>query len=184
MKKLILSLFALACLAGGTWSFVVGQIPAAAKVAASNAEIKWMSWEEAVKASAKNPKKIFVDCYTDWCSWCKRMDATTFKDPAVVEQMNKQFYAVKFNAEQRENLVWRDHTFKYIASGNRGVHELAYSLLDGRLGYPSFVYLDEKFDRITISPGYKQPDQILKEMKWVGENHYKTKSLEQFSGGH
>ena len=47
-------------------------------------DINLMTWEQAAAANEKEPKKIFVDVYTDWCGWCKRMDVTTFKDPAVV----------------------------------------------------------------------------------------------------
>lgn len=111
------------------------------------------------------------------------MDASTFTDPKVAEMMNKHFYAVKFNAEQKDNVTFGDHTFKYIASGSRGVHELAYSLLDGQLSYPSFVYLDDKFQRVTISPGYKTAEQILPELKFVGEEHYNGKTYEQFLKG-
>ncbi|MCB0662202.1 MAG: DUF255 domain-containing protein [Saprospiraceae bacterium] len=145
-------------------------------------EIKWMTWEEAVKACEKEPRKIFVDCYTDWCGWCKRMDQTTFKDDAVVAFMNKNFYAVKFDAEQQEEIKWRNMTFQYVKAGRRGVHQLAYSLLDGKLSYPSFVYLNEKFDRISISKGYKEPDALQKELQWVAGNHYKNTSFKDFSG--
>jgi len=37
-------------------------------------KINWMSWEEAVEKSKTEQRKIFVDIYTDWCTWCKRMD--------------------------------------------------------------------------------------------------------------
>ena len=37
-------------------------------------KIKWMSWEEALEKSKKTKRKIFVDIYTDWCGWCKKMD--------------------------------------------------------------------------------------------------------------
>ena len=63
-------------------------------------EVEWMSWEEALARSESDaePKKIFVDVYTDWCGWCKRMDATTFVDPTIVSLMDEHFYAVKLNA--------------------------------------------------------------------------------------
>ena len=37
-------------------------------------EVNWLSWNEATSLAAtdKNPKKIFVDVYTDWCGWCKK----------------------------------------------------------------------------------------------------------------
>ena len=33
-------------------------------------EIYWMSIEEAEAAVKKEPKKIFIDVYTDWCGYC------------------------------------------------------------------------------------------------------------------
>ena len=70
-----------------------------------------------------------------------------------------------------------------MEAGRRGVHELAYALLDGRLGYPAFVYLDENQDRITISPGYKTADVIIKELEFVADEHYKTTSYDDFTKG-
>ena len=130
----------------------------------------------------KQPKKIFIDVYTDWCGWCKRMDATTFQDPKVAAYLNENFYPVKFNAEQKGDIEYKGYTLKFREAGRRGVHELAYSLLDGRLGYPAFVYLDENQDRITISPGYKAADAMLKELKYIGGEHYKSTSFEEFTG--
>lgn len=143
-------------------------------------EIQWMTWEEAVKHIETQPKKIFVDIYTEWCGWCKRMDQTTFKDPEVVKYMNKHFYAVKFDAEMKKDITFRDHTFSWVASGRRGVHMLAYSLLEGKLSYPSFVMLNEKFDRIAISPGYKQPEQLMKELHYAAEEKYRESSWEEY----
>ena len=146
-------------------------------------KINWMTWEEAIDSTKTTPKKLFIDVYTDWCGWCKRMDATTFADPQVAKYINEHFYAVKFNAEQKEEIVYEGHTLKFQATGRRGFHELAYSLLDGRLGYPSYVYLDEKRNRISISPGYKQVDPFLQELSYFAENHYKSKSFQEFKGG-
>lgn len=143
-------------------------------------EIKWYTFEEAIKLSDKKPKKIFIDLYTDWCGWCKRMDQTTFKDPAVVKYMNANFYAVKFDAEQKAEVKYKDHTFKFFPSGNRGVHELAYSLLDGKLSYPSYVYLSEKQERITISPGYKTADSFIKELKYIGEDIFEKQTYQDY----
>ncbi len=142
--------------------------------------IKWYTWEEAIAMYKKEPKKIFIDVYTDWCHWCKVMDKSTFPDAEVASYMNKYFYAVKLNAEQREDIQFDNHTFKYIAQGSRGVHELAHALLDGKLGYPSFVYLDEQLSRITISPGYKKPEDMIKELKFIGENIFLTSTWENY----
>ncbi len=146
----------------------------------SNSAIKWMSWDEAVKANEKVKKKFFIDFYTDWCGWCKRMDNTTFTDPEVVKYINANFHPVKFNAEQKEDIVFQGRTFKWRAGGRNGVHTLAYELLNGRLGYPSYVYLTPTYERILISPGYKPAPDLLKELKFVAEEHYETTSWEDF----
>ncbi len=143
-------------------------------------DVNWITWQEAMIAAEETPKKIYVDIYTDWCGYCKKMDKTTFKDATVVKYLNDNFYAVKFNAEQKGNILFNDTEFKYINSGGRGVHELAYALLNGRLGYPAFVVLDEEFARILISPGYKGPDAVMMEMKFAKEEMYKTTSWQSY----
>lgn len=145
-------------------------------------KINWMDWESVVKANEKEPRKIFVDVYTDWCGWCKRMDAGAFSDPQIVKYVNENFYAVKLDAEMKETINWRDNEFKYIPdAGRRGIHTLAYSLLEGKMSYPSIVYLNEEVNRIFISPGYKQSDALMKELKFAAEEHYKTTSWEEYS---
>ena len=70
-----------------------------------------MSIEKAYELSLteENPKKIFIDVYTDWCGWCKRMDNTTFKDSVMVKFLNDNFYCVKLNAEQKEDIKSSNH---------------------------------------------------------------------------
>ncbi|MBK7872288.1 MAG: DUF255 domain-containing protein [Saprospiraceae bacterium] len=179
MKKFLIG-GALVLVAIVAYAFIAPNANISNPITVADDEIKWLTWEEAIKAAEENPKKIFIDVYTDWCGWCKKMDQTTFKDAAVVKYMNENFYAVKFDAEQKGEVQYKGYTLKFIASGRRGVHELAYSLLDGRLGYPSYVYLDENQDRITISPGFKTADTFVKEIKWIGGDHYKTQTYQEF----
>lgn len=147
---------------------------------ADELSIKWYTWEEAYELSKTSPKKVFIDVYTDWCGWCKKMDNTTFKDAAIVEYLNEHFYPVKFNAEQKGSIVFNEKTFEFMKAGRRGVHQLAYALLDGRMGYPAFVLLDESFARIMISPGYKVKDQLIKELAFAKEERYKEMSWEAY----
>ncbi len=142
--------------------------------------INWMTWDEAIKANEKTGKKIFIDFYTDWCGWCKRMDASTFSDAEVAKYINENFYPVKFDAEQKEDIVFQGTTFKFQKGGRRGAHGLAVELLNGRLGYPSYVYLTPNYERILISPGYKPVPDMKKELKFVNEEHYTTTSWDAY----
>lgn len=143
--------------------------------------IKWMTWEEAQAANKKTPKKIFVDVYTDWCGWCKRMDATTFTDAKVIESINKNYYAVKFNAEQRADINFNGKVYKFIESnGGRGYHELAGFLMQNRMSYPTSVYLDEKLNLLSPVPGYQDAATMQMILNYFGSNIYLTTNWEDY----
>ena len=54
------------------------------------------SMQDLIEKSKIEPRPIFVDVYTDWCGWCKKMDRDTFQNPKVVAYMNKQYYCILF----------------------------------------------------------------------------------------
>ena len=53
---------------------------------------------------------------------------------------------------------------------------MAYSLLDGKLSYPSYVYLDEQVRRLYVSKGYKQVDQLVQELGYFTDEKYLEKN--------
>ncbi len=145
------------------------------------AKVKWYTFEEAVKLNEVNPKKIFIDVYTDWCSWCKVMDKETFSHPVIAEYLNKHFYPVKFNAESKEPVKFMGNVFENNGQGRRSPHGLAAALLQGKMSYPSVAYLDEDNKLLTAVPGYYPPEQMEPILKFFGGNHYKTTTWEAFS---
>src|SRR5687768_15614972 len=76
-------------------------------------DVNWISFEELQALYASNPKPILIDLYTDWCGWCKHMDKTTYRNDKVVDYINKNYYAVKYNAESKEDVVFNKKTYKY-----------------------------------------------------------------------
>lgn len=140
---------------------------ATSPLTASGDEIQWLSWNEAVAAQEQDPKLLLVDVYTDWCKWCKVMDDKTFSDPQVADYINEHFYAVKLNAETEAPINFQGQEFKVVAGGRRGIHTLAYALLDGQLSYPSYVYLNENYERMHISKGFKPVDPFMTEIKTI-----------------
>ena len=142
--------------------------------------VQWMTFEEAVEKSKLEKKKIFIDVFTDWCGWCKVMDKNTFNDPKVAAILNTNFYPVKFNAEQREEITFDNHTFKFVANGSRGYHELAAALLNNKLSYPTVVFLNEDFSMIQPLPGYRKADEFHSIVQFIGENHYKNTSWKEW----
>lgn len=138
------------------------------------AAIHWLSFEEAVEKNKKNPKKVFVDLYTDWCTWCMRMEKVTFENPAIAEYINENFYPVKLDAETKRNITFKnnDYVFRSDAS-DKGIHEIAVYLTRGRLNYPSVIFLDENMGNPQPVPGFQNPVLMDKLLKFFGEDYYR-----------
>ena len=147
-------------------------------------DINWISWEEAVQLSQTDaqPKKIFVDVYTDWCGWCKKMDKDTFQNPQVSQYMQDNFYMVKMDAEGKDPIQYQGKTFKFVPSGRRGYHELAAALLQGKMSYPTVVFLDENFNMLSPVPGYQKVEPFMQIAKYFGDNIYKDKDWRSYAG--
>lgn len=156
---------------------------AATTTAVALDEVKWYTLDEAMAANKKTPKKMLVDVYTDWCGWCKVMDKQTFTDPGIIKYVNTNFYPVKFDAEIKETIKFKGKEYSFVANGRRGYNQLAYELLKGRLGYPSLVYLDENQNHIRIAPGFKKPEQLMPELKFAAEDHYKSQDFTKYQAG-
>ena len=145
--------------------------------AVSQEKINWISMQEALDLSNKkgNTKKIFIDAYTDWCGWCKKMDASTFTDPNVIKFMNENYLAVKFDAESYDTITYRGQNSqpKPDKKSRRGTyHYFAAALLDGQLSYPSYIIMDENQNRLAIYKGFMQTEPFLSVIKFFGyEQH-------------
>jgi thioredoxin-related protein len=138
-------------------------------------KINWYTLSEAIVLNREEPRKFIVDVYTDWCGWCKRMDATTFSDEGIARYINKNFYAVKFNAEMKDSLTLGERTYYFVDQGRRGYHEVAAILTKGRLSYPTIVYLDEELRHIEVEPGYKTAEQLSEKLIFYNEERYKVR---------
>lgn len=143
-------------------------------------ELKWYSLKEAMELSKKNPKKIFIDMYTDWCGWCKKMDAETFNNPAIAKYLTENFYLVKFDAETHDTIVFKEKQYVNKSTGNRPPHELAIELLGGKMSYPTIVYLDENLNSLSAVPGYMTPTDIEPVLIFFSRDIYKVSPFNEF----
>ena len=135
--------------------------------------VKWFSFEQAVKLNKQHPKKIFIDIYTDWCGWCKRMDKVTFSNPVIAKYLNKYYYSVKFNAETKDTIHFSNYIFVNKETSRRSAHQLAIALLKGKMSYPSSVYMDENSNPITAVAGYLSPEKIEPILYFIKNDYYK-----------
>lgn len=141
--------------------------------------INWMTWDEVQVAMKKQPKKVWVDVYTDWCGWCKVMDRKTFSNPDVIKYMNEHFYAVKFNAESKEDVMFMGKKYSFAPEHN--ANELAAKLMNGQMSYPTFVFMEENFLNHSPIPGYQPVPQMELILKYLAEGKYKTVKFDEYS---
>ncbi len=143
--------------------------------------IEWMSIEEAIQRNREEPRKIFVDVYTDWCGWCQKMDNSTFKDSAVVAYINKHFFAVKLNAETSDTIRIGNNVYVNSNPGKkRSSHQLARLFLQGNMVYPSYALFTEEMRSVMIAKGYLKTQKLLPVLRFVAEEHYKTTSWQAY----
>lgn len=147
----------------------------------SQSEVKWYSMEEAIELQKKVPKPIFVDIYTDWCGWCKKMDVSTFKDPNIVQYLNNNFYAVKLDAETTDTINYfgkpMTHPTGVKLRGN--YNALAVKLLNGRASFPTTAYIMPDQKSFPV-PGYQDAKKLQPLLVWVAERVNEYVPYDQF----
>ena len=146
-------------------------------------ELKWISFTEAVELNKKEPKKILIDVYTEWCGWCKVMDKSTYTDTTIINYINKYYYPVKLDAEMKDTVRFRDSVVfvNPNPAQNRSPHQLAQALLNGKMSYPTTVFLDENLNMLGPLPGYYAPQNLEPVLVFYGEERYKTTNWDEFN---
>ncbi len=136
----------------------------------SGSPLSWHSFDEAVTIARRDNKKILLDVYTDWCGWCKKMDSEVYSNPSVISALSASFIAVKVNAESSKPLTFQGRSFT----------EESFSAGAGVTGYPTTIFLDTESAPITLLPGFVPADRFLPILKYIGEDHYKSLSFEEY----
>jgi uncharacterized protein YyaL (SSP411 family) len=153
---------------------------AATSFTAGNKEkIKWLTVAEAQEAYKKEPKPVLLDLYTSWCGWCKVMERETYSNDKVAAYINEHYYAVKYDAESKDDVEWNGKKYSYNAEYKS--NELAVYLMYGQMSYPTTVFLSSPDAKPAPLPGYQKPKEFEVPLKFFGDGEYKTKTFQEFS---
>lgn len=133
-------------------------------------QVNWTTFENAMSLSKNDGKPLLIDVYTTWCGWCKRLDATTYQDSSVINYINTHFHAVKLDAEGHANITYKDSVYT-----NHGkTHDLAVKLLNGKMSYPTTIFMVPDADFYAPIPGYLTKESIQPYLFYFGDEVYKT----------
>jgi thioredoxin-related protein len=87
------------------------------KVLAEHDSIAWQPWSDSVFSQAKREGRfVLLDLGTVWCHWCHVMEEVTYRDPTVIELVNKRFMAVRVDADGRPDLSNRYEDYGWPAT--------------------------------------------------------------------
>ncbi len=146
--------------------FILFAIAFCTQLGAQNrAQIDWIAFEELADSLRAKPRKVFIDFYTDWCTYCRKMDKQVFSKPEVVRMLNSDYYAVRMDAETRDTIVFDGQIFvnAQAQTQRRGFHELALLLGQraGQFTVPIMLVLDERFQLVQRSFQYLTSEELL-----------------------
>lgn len=125
---------------------------------AEPAAIKWYSYQEGVEKMKNENKKGFLHFYTDWCTYCKVMNANTFTDNKVINFLNENFIPILVNAEKQQDVAKNYNVSKF----------------------PNTFFIAEDISTVGSRPGYIPPDVMMDMLIYVQTNTYKNMSFNDY----
>jgi thioredoxin-related protein len=142
-------------------------------------KIEWLTIEQVNAKMKAEPKPVIIDLYTDWCYWCKVMDKKTYKNAKVIKYINEHFYAVKLNAETRDQVKWNNKIYNYNLSNK--VNDFALYVTQGQLAFPNTVIFPVSEKIPAAVPGFMEPREIEVILKYFGDGIYKKQNFNHYS---
>ena len=134
------------------------------------------AFEDALNTASALNKRVIVDFYTDWCKWCRKMDAESYNDSTVKQTISDNFVLVRINAEGLDKLTYNGKQMTYA----QFAQQLKVS------GYPTTVFFEPDGSLISFDynkqtmhnvPGYFPASDFEKLLNYVKDGKYKDTDL-------
>jgi thiol:disulfide interchange protein DsbD len=106
------------------------------------AKVQWnTSLVDALQTAQAQKKPVLVNCFANYCGWCKALDRKTLKDRRVKELLPK-FIPVRLDVS------------KYVATASK------YRVV----GLPTVLFLDSRGNEVYRVIGFREAGDFVREM--------------------
>lgn len=127
--------------------------------------VDWIGFEKLEESLRKQPRPVLIFIHTSWCRFCSLQEENTFTNKDVINEIQRDFYAVSLDGEQQEEIIFLKKRYKYNPTGSgTGYHELAEFLgkKDGTLSFPTTVILSASLKPLGQFPGFLNAADLLR----------------------
>lgn len=125
--------------------------------------VQWKTFGPGLETAKRDAKPVLVQFFATWCGYCRKMDATTFTNAAVITDLHKAV-TVRVDGDEAE-----------VRDGHRG-SELANKY--GVKMFPTHVMVDGEGRVIARAQGYMEPQQFLSWFKQSLAKAYQQSALQ------
>ncbi len=126
--------------------------------ALKEAGIQWKEYTEGMKLAKSGNKPVFLYFHAEWCAYCKKMEATTFKDEKISAYLNENFVSISIDTDKDTEIStqWKVR------------------------GLPTIWFLKPDGTKLDNLPGYVDEDYLLKVLTFIHSGTYEKMSFNQF----
>ena len=136
-------MFLLACMSGAIAAAHAGT----GRHPAATGTVRWATnYAEARTAALRLHRFLLLDLETDWCSWCRVMEADVYPAPRVAQELRTDYLCVKQNAESDPDGVTLQRRF-------------------GITTYPANIVVDPETGLYVTIDGYRNAPDFLADME-------------------
>jgi thioredoxin 1 len=117
-------------------------------VSEDHGKLPWFegTYEDALQEAKSKNKLVFIDLWTTWCGWCKRLDKDTYSDDSVAAEM-KDIVCFNIDAESKAGVPLAK---KFNVRG-----------------YPALILLSPDGSYRDQIGGYLKPEEFKREIQRV-----------------